>query len=189
MSPPVASSGIDFVGSNHQTQLSSIATLGAFLEIITMTKSANAGRKQKDTRFKPGQSGNPAGKRPGTRHRTTMAAQALLDNESETLTRKCIELALGGEMGALRLCLERIIPPSRERPIKISLPDTSSLESIDQAAEEILRGVATGQLLPTEGTVLSNLVEKRRAALETLDLEQRITQLEENNEKSDRKKN
>ncbi|MBT8360085.1 MAG: hypothetical protein HKP41_14295 [Desulfobacterales bacterium] len=116
-----------------------------------MKKSVNTGRKQKkDTKFKPGQSGNPAGKPSGARHKTTMAAQALLDGEGEALTRKCVELALDGNIAALRLCLERILPPSRERPVKISLLDTSSAEGIDQAAEAILRGVVTGQLLPVE---------------------------------------
>ena len=40
----------------------------------------NAGRKQ-DTRFKPGKSGNPAGKPKGSRHATTLAMEALLDGE------------------------------------------------------------------------------------------------------------
>jgi Family of unknown function (DUF5681) len=55
--------------------------------------------------FKPGKSGNPAGKPPGAKNRTTLAVEALLDGEAETLTRKAIELASGGDMQALRLCL------------------------------------------------------------------------------------
>jgi hypothetical protein len=145
-----------------------------------MKNPENADRKQKkDTRFKPGQSGNPAGKPPGTRHKTTMAAQALLDGEGQALTRKAVELALTGDMAALRLCLERILPPSRERPVVIDLPDTSTAEGISMAADAILRAIAEGELLPREATVLSNIVEKRRVAMETLDFEQRISALEE----------
>lgn len=146
-------------------------------------KPDNAERKQaNDTRFKPGQSGNPAGKRPGTRHKITMAAQDLLDGESQALTRKAIELALEGNMTALRLCLERIIPPTRERSVKMNLPKTSTAKGINLAAEAILQAVAIGTLVPSEGTVLSNIIEKRRFALETLELEQRISALEEKNE-------
>ena len=58
--------------------------------------SANAGRKQ-DTRFKPGQSGNPAGKPKGARHRITLAIDELLEGEAETITRKAIDMALAGE--------------------------------------------------------------------------------------------
>lgn len=143
-------------------------------------KPENAGQKQgKDTRFKPGQSGNPKGKPPGTRNKITMAAQMLLDGEGESLTRKVVELAKGGDMAALRLCLDRILPPLRERPVSVDLPDISTSEGIDQASAAILQAVAVGELLPSEGTMLSRIVETRRKAIETYELEQRITALEE----------
>jgi len=47
-------------------------------------------------RFKPGQSGNPAGRPHGARHKTTLAVEALLDGEAEGLTRKAVEMALAG---------------------------------------------------------------------------------------------
>ncbi len=75
-----------------------------------------SGVKQ-DGRFKPGQYGNPAGKPKGTRHRTTMAIEALLDGEAEALSRKAIEMALAGDGVALRLCLERLLPARRDRPV------------------------------------------------------------------------
>lgn len=43
--------------------------------------------------FQTGRSGNPAGKAKGTLNETTLALEALLDGEAETLTRKAIELA------------------------------------------------------------------------------------------------
>ena len=49
-----------------------------------------------------GQSGNPAGKPKGARHRATLAAETLLDGEAEALTRKAIALALAGDPIALR---------------------------------------------------------------------------------------
>jgi Family of unknown function (DUF5681) len=65
--------------------------------------------------FEPGQSGNPAGKAKGTRNKVTLAIEALLDGEAEALTRKAIELAKAGDMAALRLCLDRIVPASAQR--------------------------------------------------------------------------
>jgi Family of unknown function (DUF5681) len=38
--------------------------------------------------FEPGQSGNPSGRPNGARNKTTIAVEALLDNEAEALTRK-----------------------------------------------------------------------------------------------------
>ena len=67
--------------------------------------------------FEPGKSGNPAGKSKGTRNKTTLAVEALLDGEAETLTRKAIELAKAGDLAALRVCLDRIAPPRKDRPV------------------------------------------------------------------------
>ncbi|MGB8669027.1 MAG: DUF5681 domain-containing protein [Pseudolabrys sp.] len=61
--------------------------------------------------FKPGKSGNPSGKPKGARNKTTVAREKLLDDDAATITSKAIELAKNGDLTALRLCLERIIPP------------------------------------------------------------------------------
>ena len=65
--------------------------------------------------FKPGQSGNPAGRPKGACHRTTLAIEALLDGEGEAITRKAIEAAKAGDMVAIRLVLDRICPPRKFR--------------------------------------------------------------------------
>jgi hypothetical protein len=88
--------------------------------------SANTGEKQ-GGRFQKGHSGNPRGKPREARHRSTLAAEVLLDGEAEQLTRKAVELALGGDTTALRLCLDRIIPPRRERPVSLPLRRTVSV--------------------------------------------------------------
>jgi hypothetical protein len=76
--------------------------------------------------FQKGRSGNPLGRRVGCRNKTTIAAAALLAGEAETLTRKAVELALVGDPTALRLCLERILPPCRERTVKFVLSPIES---------------------------------------------------------------
>ena len=68
------------------------------------------------TSFRPGQSGNPAGRPNGSRNKASVAVDALLDGEAEALTRKAIDLALAGDTVALRLCMERICPPRRASP-------------------------------------------------------------------------
>jgi hypothetical protein len=60
-----------------------------------------------DGRFMKRHSGNPDGRPPGTRNKATEAAELLLDGEVEALTRRAVELALEGEIGVLRLCLDR----------------------------------------------------------------------------------
>ena len=79
-------------------------------------------REQNPTQFKPGQSGNPAGKPKGTRNATTLALEILLDGQATALTQKGIDLALAGDMAALRLCLDRILPLRKGRPVTFVLP-------------------------------------------------------------------
>jgi Family of unknown function (DUF5681) len=71
--------------------------------------------KQRGRPFVKGQSGNPAGKPKGARNRSTIAAELLLEGEARALTRKAIELGLAGDTTALRLCLERLVPPRKDR--------------------------------------------------------------------------
>jgi len=74
------------------------------------------------SKFKSGQSGNPGGRPKGALNKATLATQALLEGEAEALTRKVVELAKSGNPMALRLCLERLLPPRRDRPIIFALP-------------------------------------------------------------------
>jgi len=71
--------------------------------------------RERDTRYKPGQSGNPTGRPKGARKKATVAVETLLEGEAETITRRCIDLALEGDHTALRLCLSRIFPLSGKK--------------------------------------------------------------------------
>jgi Family of unknown function (DUF5681) len=139
---------------------------------------ANTGENQ-GGRFSKGSSGNPRGKPKGARHRITLAAEALLEGEAQTLTRKAIELALAGDTVALRLCLERILPPRRQRPINFRLPPLRSPADAVSAMAIITGGVASGEITTSEATELSSLVEGYVRALEAADFEARLRVVEE----------
>ena len=96
------------------------------------------------TKFKTGQSGNPGGRPKGALNKATLATQALLDGEAEALTRKAVELAKDGNPMALRLCLERLLPPRKDRPISFTLPKIEGAEDLLQALNAILEAVARG---------------------------------------------
>jgi hypothetical protein len=135
-------------------------------------------RVQRGRPFPKGKSGNPAGRRQGSRNKATLALEALMDGQAETITQKAIELALEGDTTALRLCLERICPPRKGRPVNIALPDTQTVYGVAEAQASVVRAVADGELTPEEGTAITNILEARRKAIETQDHESRISALE-----------
>jgi hypothetical protein len=138
-----------------------------------------AAKKQRGRPFKKGQSGNPAGCRSGSRHKATIIAQALLDGEAEGLTRRVIEQALAGDVMCLRICLERLVPPRKDSPVLVSLPEVKTAKDIATVTGALLQAVASGTITPSEAQALTGLVDMYRKAVETADLEQRISSLEE----------
>jgi hypothetical protein len=140
----------------------------------TKQRKRGAGRP-----FQPGRSGNPNGKRKGTRHRVTMLAERLLDGEAEAMIRTVIDKAKQGDMIALRLCLDRILPPRRDRPVCFSIPTLNSAGDASQAMAGITTAVASGELTPTEAAELSRVIESYLKAIELTDIERRLYTLEQ----------
>ena len=128
--------------------------------------------------FPKGQSGNPAGRPPGARNHATLAAEVLLEGEAEALTRRAIECALEGDVTALRLCLERVVPRRKSRALAFELPPLDRVENLSGAIGSVLQEVAHGRLLLDEGAALVGMMESQRKAMETIDLESRLRALE-----------
>ncbi|WP_291981776.1 DUF5681 domain-containing protein [Candidatus Accumulibacter sp. ACC005] len=128
--------------------------------------------------WKPGQSGNPKGRPAGSRNRVTLVALAAMEEGAAAIAKKIVEMARQGDISAARLVLERLVPPAKERPIFVTLPDTSSADGVAQAQAAILQAVAAGDILPGEAATLAGIVEARRKAVETQELEARISALE-----------
>lgn len=146
----------------------------------------NAATKQRGKPFPKGTSGNPAGKPIGTRHKATRAALTLLEGEGEALTRKAVELALAGDTTALRLCMDRIASPLRERPLPpIDLPRLEQVSDAPMAVATVMEALGNGSLTPSEAKVVIDLVEAWRKTIETADLELRIQLLERGQERGD----
>ena len=128
-----------------------------------------------DTRFKKG---NP-GRKPGSRNKVTTAVETLLDGEAENLTRKAVELAMEGNIIALRLCLDRVSPPRKERHITLSLPVLKTAEDGPKAMGAIVTAISDGDITPSEAQSLAGMIDVYRRTLETEDLERRLAALEE----------
>jgi hypothetical protein len=134
--------------------------------------------KQRGKPFRKGQSGNPNGRPKGARNVTTVAMEALLDGQAEALTQKAIDLALTGDMGALRLCLDRILPPRKDRPVTFTLPEIKSAQDAAAVVSAVLFAVASGELTPSDAAEIGKLIDSYVKAFETAELVERLERLE-----------
>src|SRR4051794_26843608 len=124
--------------------------------------------------FKPGQSGNPRGRRAGSRNKATLAIDKLLDGEGQSIARKAVDLAKAGDLTAIRICMERLCPPRKDRPVMFDLPKLRAAADAVTASAAIVEAVAIGDLTPSEAAELSRVVDGFTRAFTAADLEARL---------------
>jgi uncharacterized protein DUF5681 len=129
--------------------------------------------------FVKGVSGNPSGRPPGSRNQSTLLMESILEGQAEQLTQKAIDLALDGDITALRLCLERRIPPRKGRPIHLSLPPIENVQQIAAAMATVATAIGDGEITPNEGEVLARILVAQKDVVLTADLERRMEALEQ----------
>jgi hypothetical protein len=117
-------------------------------------------------RFVPGQSGNPAGKLPGTCNRATLLKAALASEEGPAMARIVIDKALTGDVVTARFCLDRLEPRPRGRAISIDLPEGARMRDVVAAFDATVRAMAGGEITPDEAVQVTRVLDGRRKAIE-----------------------
>jgi hypothetical protein len=130
-----------------------------------MDGSVHEAQRDGNGRFVPGCSGNPAGKKPGTRNRATVLREALGAGEDIAAARIVIDKALSGDLVAARFVVGRLEPPPRGRPIELDLPQGASASDIVAAYDVTVRAMATGEITPDEALQVSRVLDGRLRAL------------------------
>lgn len=133
----------------------------------------------KDTRFKPGQSGNPKGRQAGSRSKVLVALDALGEGEAEEIVKAMIAKAKEGDAVAGRTILERVWPARKGARLQFDLPEIAGANDLPGAVASITGQVASGEISPDEGTAIVGLLEAQRRAIETSDIAARLAALEE----------
>jgi Family of unknown function (DUF5681) len=128
--------------------------------------------------FHKGESGNPAGRPRGSLNRTTVLMQSLLEANAETIARKAIDLATGGDLTAIRICFDRLVPARKHEPIALELPRLDTAADTVTAASTIVAAVAAGELAPSEAADIAKAVDIYVRALATQQFEERLAKLE-----------
>jgi hypothetical protein len=133
-----------------------------------------------NSRGRPFEPGNKLGRgRPkGSRNREKSVAQNLLEEHSPHIIRKTLALALAGNLPALKLAMERIMPARRDGHVPIELPRIRTAKEVGLAAEKVTQAIGRGDLTPAEGETMMRILEMRARVIETGLLEDRLEVLE-----------
>ena len=126
-------------------------------------------------KFTKGQSGNPSGKPKGCRNATTILFDELLKDNAKELIEKAIEMAKGGDGPALRLCIERLAPARKDRPVWFDFPEMKEAKDAVKASAAIVAAIAAGDLTPSEA---AELIDGYSRTLQAAEFEERISKLE-----------
>lgn len=127
-----------------------------------------------ETLFGPGNPGRPK----GARNKTTVMVEAMIEGEAEALTQTAISLALKGDATLLRVLLDRLAPPRRDRAVAVDLPKITKAADAPAIAAALLEKAAAGELTTTEAQGMAGLLEAYRRQSELADLEARLAALE-----------
>lgn len=135
-------------------------------------------------RGRPFQPGNNSGKgRPrGSKNKTSAEAAKIFRDYSPAVTRKCLEMALKGDLKAIRMSLDRSVPELGDQPVRVGLLPLRTVTDVADASEMVVRKVTIGELTIQQGTELANIIEMRRRAIETQELDGRVRILEQSHQ-------
>ena len=135
--------------------------------------------EKKQGRWKPGESGNPDGRKPGT-GKIARLREGIAEHMPEIIN-QMVSKAKEGDVQAARLLLERVIPQIKpmEQLVEINLSVEADLSTQGQS---IIHAVADGILAPGQGSALLTSLGTLARIKEIDELEKRLAVLEEASE-------
>ena len=134
------------------------------------------------TAWKPGKSGNPAGRPKGIPNPQTKLRRMI---DAEGIVAKLQEAALAGDVQAARTLLERALPVYRASAEPVQLPGLNDALELADKAQAVLAAIADGSIPPDLGAQLVTAIGTVARVAEVDELARRIAALEEHHGKAD----
>ena len=128
--------------------------------------------------FQKGQSGNPAGRPRESRNKASIRMQEMLEEKAEELVNKAVELAMAGNIAALRLCLDRLAPTGKNEPVLCEMPPLARAADAVAAIAGIASAAVAGDVTADEAAKLAKVISLYVNSLEAHQFEHRLAQLE-----------
>jgi hypothetical protein len=151
----------------------------AQVETAPEAAPAPVAKNNRKAGFRKGQSGNPAGRRKGTRNRKTILLEAMTDEDREAIVAKIIRQAKRGDRASQKMIVDRLEPPRKGRAAPFKLPLIKTTADVVTALEAVTAAMAGGHISPAEAVEVASVVELQRRAIETQELEVRLHTIEE----------
>ena len=80
---------------------------------------------------------------------------------------------------ALRLCMERLFPPCKDRPIHLEMPAADENRNLLETSHTVLAAIAAGEITPNEGQLLASLLTAHMEIVNTEEIDRRLKELEQ----------
>jgi len=133
---------------------------------VTTTKASG--------RWRSGQSGNPAGRRPGSG--SVQQLRQGIEESLPAIIQSLTDKAKAGDVGAARLLLERVIPPLK--PVEAPQVLQISEGDLSGQAKSVVALAASGEVSVAQATQLITALGTLAKLIEVDELERRIQTLE-----------
>jgi len=148
--------------------------------------------RNRNGQFVPGVSGNPGG-RPAAESLTSLLRKELAKEHHEfdpddvgelrpsgrtrreEMAKIMVDKAVGGD---LRFCQE-VIKRDDQNRLQVQLPPMPDAAGCVEASGAVFEALGQGRISVAEAREISDMIEQRRRAIETLDLDRRVIALEE----------
>lgn len=136
---------------------------------------------KKDTKWKPGQSGNPKGKPKGVG--SVQKLREEIGEQIPAIINQLLAAAKNGDVQAARLLLERVLPPLKA--VEQASPLTLSDGSLTEQGRAVLAAVGAGELAPGQGAQLITAIGSLARVSEIDEIAARLAALEEKHHGND----
>lgn len=134
---------------------------------------------KKDGKGKFAKGHKSPGRPRGSKNKISLMLEKLFEDEAEDLVRKVIEMALKGDMTALKLCVERLVPVKKDRAIPYNIGNLMDMHSSADIMLKATNALLDGEIAESQINSLSKAIDQTRQCYELTHVIKRLDTLEE----------
>jgi hypothetical protein len=138
-------------------------------------------KKKGANRFKKGQSGNPAGRKPGIEDKRTKYRK-LMGEHATDLVNKCLHAALvEGDKTMLKVCIDKLLPNAKSERIVAGVLkgiDKSDIRSLQEASKSVVNAMSKDDITPDQGKSAMDVIERHAQMVDRTEIIERLERIE-----------